>query len=162
MRLGLGLSSQKKYHTTLKMRLSLHPSSHHASSLQPFHFHGSTCTLAARGPKRAQVCHTEVGSGKLERLIIENWPGWPRCWAMIPDRTVQIQQSRISAEQACGLLGYQKDHRIMFRIKDTRWLFIKIFKDIYIWFSKQKGDQLTPTKAFTLIRSIAGKIPLQK
>jgi len=29
-------------------------------------------------------------------------------------------------------------------------------------FSKQKGAQLTPTKAFTLIRSIAGKIPLQE
>jgi hypothetical protein len=28
--------------------------------------------------------------------------------------------------------------------------------------ANKKGAQLTPTKAFTLIRSIAGKIPLQE
>ena len=35
-------------YVAVKMLLSLRPSSHHASSLQPFHFLGSTCTLAAR------------------------------------------------------------------------------------------------------------------
>jgi hypothetical protein len=38
---------------------------------------------------------------------------------------------------------------------------LSILSKLYISFIKQKGAQLTPTKAFTLIRSIAGKIPLQ-